>query len=110
MRVKREHVLDFLMSRGYAPFTTTDIAEALQVKEYRVRAAVSWLRIGGFINFHAWHEHRDHVKVYVWTGKAGKIKTVRQNRDERQYKLGYEKFEEAGSAIQDVLNLIRKRT
>lgn len=84
MRVKREQVLDFVISRGFSPFTTTDLADALHANEYAVRAAVSWLKLGGFIKFYCWHEDRDHVKVYKWTGKSSSISTVRRNQEERE--------------------------
>jgi len=109
MRVKREDVLDFVISRGFQPFTTTDIAEALQVKEYAVRAAISWLALGQYIEKKGWHPSREHVRLYLWTGKCGDIPTVRRNRDEREYAQSCEKFSN-GSVIelQNILLLMRK--
>jgi transcription initiation factor IIE alpha subunit len=108
MRVKREQVLDFVISHGFSAFTTTDIAEALQVKEYACRAAISWLVLGQYIEIHGWHADREHVRLYLWTGKTGDIPTVRRDRDEREYAQGCEKFSSAGNALQDIFAQIRR--
>ena len=109
--VKREQVLDFIMSRGFAPFTPTDIAASIACTEYQARGAVSWLKCGGFIKFHAWHETREHVKIYIWTGKKGLVSKVRQNVEEREDQVAGEKARsnnEAAIALQNVLDDMRR--
>jgi transcription initiation factor IIE alpha subunit len=108
MRVTREAVLDFVLSRGFAPFTTTDIAETLNVKEYAVRGAVSWLKLDDYIEFHAWHDEREHVKVYIWTGKSLPVENIRRNWEERQLQRSERSSERASAAVQDLLNLMSR--
>lgn len=108
MRVTRKDVLDFVISHGFSPFTTSDIAEALNVKEYAVRAAISWLVLGEYITIEGWHKTRDHVRLYKWTGRTGQIPTVRRDRDEREFVQGCEKFNGAGLALQNIFLQIRR--
>lgn len=110
MRVTRKDVLDFVISHGFSPFTTTDIADALQVKEYAVRAAVSWLVLGQYVEIRGWHESRDHVKVYTWTGKTGEIPTVRRDRDEREYAQGCDRFKAPAAVDLQNIFLMMRRT
>lgn len=104
MRVTRERVLDFVVSRGFAPFATSDIAEALGVKEYSARGAIAWLLIGEYVAIHEWHPSRKHVRLYIWTGKAGAIVSYRRNAEERACQLAEEKSQTAAFAVQDLLN------
>lgn len=83
MSVTREAVLDFMINRGFAPFTTADVAHELGAREYQARAAVSWLKLAGYIEPIGWHETREHVKVYRWTGKRCQIYSVRRDAEDR---------------------------
>lgn len=98
LMLKREHVLDFLFSRGHQPFTTMEISEALEVREYQARGAVSWLKLGGYIEVIGMHASREHVRVYKWTGKTSRIITVRRDEVERHVKNGTEQCRNMKSA------------
>ena len=97
-RLKREEVLDFLYSRGYQPFTTTDVAEALGVKEYSARATVSWLKLAEYIEATGWHDTREHVRVYRWTGKQAELRTCRRDQGEREMQLAEDQAQRMKSA------------
>lgn len=112
MRVTRRDVLDFVISHGFSPFTTRCIAEALGVKEYSVRAAVSWLVLGQYITIEGWHPEREHVRLYLWTGKTGHIPTVIRDRHEREYIQSCDRYAGSGDTIQGLLNsmMMTRRT
>lgn len=103
-RIKRELVMDFILSRGYATFTTSDVAEALHAREYAARAAVSWLKLADFIEVYGWHKEREHVKVYIWTGKSDPVEPIRRNKDERDYVKRCKCSEKAATNVQELLN------
>lgn len=98
--------MTFVFSRGFAPFTTTDIADRLNVKEYAVRAAVSWLRLGGFLDFYCWHDERKHVKCYRWTGKSTPVESIRRSRDDREYVEACRCSDKSAVAVQDLLTMM----
>jgi hypothetical protein len=58
-------------------------------EEYRVRAAVSWLMLGGLVEQAGEHWRRDRrgrayrAKLYRWTGRAD-IRRVARDEDERR--------------------------
>ena len=89
-RATREMVLDFLQDREYVPFTTTDVADELGVREHKARAAVGWLKLAGYIEMIGWHGAREHVRVYRWTGKQAQIRTIRRDEGERQVQMAAE--------------------
>lgn len=89
MSVTREQVVVLLADKDWrSPFTTTDIAQALQVEEYAVRAAISWLcvaevlkPVGATRRLDKWGRLYD-AATYQWGGLTA-IPKVRRNRAER---------------------------
>jgi hypothetical protein len=109
MRVTREKVMDFVVSHGFSPFTTTDISTALDCKEYAVRGVVAWLLIGEYVSIVDWHPSRKHVKLYKWTGKTPVIVSYRRNAEERKCQMAAERSDAHGNAVQQLLNSFRLR-
>lgn len=80
--INRERVLG-LIKTAAIPLTTKEMGRILKVKERSVRAAVGWLKLGGFIQFDGeiirqttptkYGKRRFKVKVYKWTGKEDPI-------------------------------------
>lgn len=122
--LKREQVMDFILSRGFQPFTTLDIADALSVKEHQARAAVSWLKLGEYIKESGAPQLKLKiylkknglkqklyypVKIYIWTGKSSKISICSRNMDERKLNFSMQNNESNGEAVQDILNVFMRR-
>lgn len=69
--------------------TTLGLAWMLDCPEYPVRAAVSWLALGGLVELAGEHRRRDHrgkrygAKLYRWTGREA-IQRVAQNPEARR--------------------------
>lgn len=99
--------MDFIVSHGYSPFTTTDASTALGCKEYAVRGVMAWLLIGEYVVITAWHPTRKHVKLYQWTGKLPVIISYRRNAEERKYQMAEERSRTHGNAVQELLNSFR---
>ncbi len=80
--VNRERVLGLIKTANVA-LTTNEMGRILKVKERSVRAAVTWLKIGGFINFvgvivrqttpSKYGKRKYKIKVYKWSGKDDPI-------------------------------------
>lgn len=106
--INRINVLDFIISRGFVPFTTTDISEALECKEYQARAAVSWLKLGEYCVVYDAHPDRQHVNRYIWTGKVTPVGVCRQNPAEREAQRNAEKAGNMESAAVLLQQLLRR--
>ena len=65
---------------------------------------MSWLKLGGYIKVIGWHERREHVKMYLWTGKADTIETCRRDPEERAFLESCRNEDRTGQNVQDVLN------
>lgn len=97
MSVKREAVLEELSARGLIekPITTSDVAEWLEVEEYAVRGAISWLCVAGVLEVAGSTRRLDKFGrpydacVYHWHGEKI-IPKVRRNRDERLPKASWD--------------------
>lgn len=100
---RREDVLNFISTHP-VPFTTADVSENIQTKEYSARAAVSWLRLGGYIEFVGWHQTRTHVRLYKWTGKIDEIEVCHRDRDQRQVAESERSTRRVGKTLQDLIN------
>ena len=90
MSVTREQVITILFERDLRdPFTTTDIAHALQVDEYAVRAAISWLCVCDILKPVGVTRRIDRVgrlydaATYQWSGQTI-IPRIRRNKQERE--------------------------
>lgn len=89
MAVTREDVVRLLDKNNWMePFATTDIAQALGVEEYCVRAAISWLcvaevlrPVGSTKRLDKWSRLYD-AATYQWNGQTT-IPKVPRNRDAR---------------------------
>jgi hypothetical protein len=88
--VTREQVITILVERDQRdPFTTTDIAQALQVEEYAVRAAISWLCVCGILAPVGATKRIDRVgrlydaATYQWNGQTF-VPRVRRSKQERE--------------------------
>ncbi len=80
--IRREAVLE-LVKRMPMPLTTKEMARLLGVKEVSVRAAISWLELGGFIKVRCHvirvYERGNKRKIarWEWTGRDDPIATLR---------------------------------
>jgi hypothetical protein len=80
--INRQAVLE-LIKKQSSPQTSKQMARALGVKEVSVRAAISWLVLGGFIrqNGHVVERYqrgnKKKIALYVWTGKDCDIAHVK---------------------------------
>jgi hypothetical protein len=74
---------------GAGEFSTRELAETLGCREYQIRAAVSWLRLGGLVEQCGHAKRRDRgdrayrVTTYRWTGRAD-IRRVSRDPDQRR--------------------------
>ena len=73
------------------PFTSTSLAERLEVKEHQVRPVLGWLRAGGVVEEAERVTRRDHrggyrARAYLWTGEERVERVARdpEQRRERQ--------------------------
>lgn len=88
--IDRRQVLDAFreLPEGVA-ISTLGLAWLACARECRVRAAVSWLALGGLVEEAGEHWRRDRrgrayrAKLYRWTGKDG-IRRVSRDGDERR--------------------------
>lgn len=78
----RERVLGLIKTASVA-LTTKEMGRILKVKERSVRAAITWLIIGGFVEPHGtiisqttpgrYGKRKFKIQVYQWTGKTSEI-------------------------------------
>lgn len=89
--VTRERVLEaFRKVPPETGITTLGLAWLLgNLEEHRIRAAVSWLLLGGLVELAGMHVRRDRrgrayrAKLYRWSGRE-EIKRLRRNEEERR--------------------------
>lgn len=93
--VTRQRVLDYIV-KAQGPLDTYQIAEALSneeqtIPERSVRAAVTWLVLGEYLQRDDKPVIRTDINglrykvwLYVWTGKNTPIINVRRNAEERE--------------------------
>ncbi|MFA6039876.1 MAG: hypothetical protein WC733_00050 [Methylophilus sp.] len=78
VEINRERVLGLIKTANVA-LTTKEMGRILKVKERSVRAAITWLKIGGFIEPKGtletqttpskYGKRKFKVQMYSWTGK-----------------------------------------
>ena len=91
----RARVMDFLITHGEEkPFATTDIVEfyrgiGQEYPERAVRAAVSWLKLAGYVDTHSWHPGRQHVRLYIWNGCRGNFCGEAEKLDLHDFMRGW---------------------
>ena len=92
IRLSRNTVLGAIQDLGDQCWTTRELANALDTDEYRVRAAVSWLRLGRLVEHAGSVTRMDHVGrpyraiCYRWTGRSD-IQRVPRDPDVRRAAL-----------------------
>ncbi|NCC40569.1 MAG: hypothetical protein EOM21_14165 [Gammaproteobacteria bacterium] len=85
----REEVLSHIMQRA-GIWTTHDLADEIGCKEYRVRAVVAWLCIGGHVRIADTVTRRDvsgrpyQAQAYAWTGRTAPVSRVVRDRERRR--------------------------
>lgn len=82
VNINRERVLELIKSAPIA-LSTKEMARILRVKERSVRAAIIWLKIGGFIKQEGfimsqttpgpYGKRKYKIDLYVWTGRKEAI-------------------------------------
>lgn len=85
----REEALTHIMQR-IGTWTTRELAAELGCKEYRVRAVVAWLCIGGHVRIADSVTRRDvsgrpyQAQAYAWTGRTAPVGRVTRDRERRR--------------------------
>lgn len=85
----REEALTHIMRRT-GTWTTRELASELGCKEYRARAVVAWLCIGGHVRIADVVTRRDvrgrpyQAQVYTWTGRTAPVARVVRDPQRRR--------------------------
>lgn len=111
--IRREAVLD-LVKRMPLALTTKEMARMLGVKEVCVRAAISWLELGGFIRVRCHvvrtYERGNKRKIarWEWTGRKDPISPIRTKEvDEPQREAMKRCYGDGGLELQNIIFSIR---
>jgi hypothetical protein len=111
--VRRQAVLDLIKDQS-AAITTKEMARILRVKEVSVRAAVTWLGLGGYIvpdghevRVYENKSYKKKIALYKWTGKADPICPVRVKEvDELAREQINKRYGDGGLALQEAMSLM----
>lgn len=105
--INRQAVLELIRTQT-SPQTSKQMARILGVKEVSVRAAITWLRLGGFIRRDGYviqcyqpRGNKKKIALYVWTGRADPICQVRVKEvDQVEWEQLKKNYGDGGLALQ----------
>jgi hypothetical protein len=107
-RLSREEVLAYIKAMQCDQFTTKELAEKMAEKEYAVRAAVSWMVMGGILAEVGMVTRRTkdsnlpyRAKAYKWTGRL-EVKRVPRSQQDREVEADCARFNGDWNALMSV--------